>query len=116
MPDPKQPPPLPADPKNPPPPATLVPPPAAHPGWVNHLCYTPDGKYIVSVGGAPRNKGYLAVWNAADGKILHGVELPLGPINNVAVSQDGANLLLACGPRARLVPQADAVLFRMPVK
>src|SRR5262249_227616 len=34
----------PADPKQPP---ALVPPPAAHPGWVNHLCYTPDGKYIL---------------------------------------------------------------------
>ena len=105
--------PPPADPKAP---APLVLPPAAHPGWINHLIFTPDGKYIVSVGGAPRNKGYLAVWNPADGKLVHGVELAMGPINHVAITPDSATLALACGPRSRLVPQADVVLYRFPVK
>ncbi|HLW65547.1 MAG TPA: hypothetical protein VKS79_09530 [Gemmataceae bacterium] len=101
------------DPKQTPP---LVRPPAAHPGWVEHLCYTPDGKYLVSVGGAPRNKGYLAIWNPADGKLVHGVELAVGQIHHVAVSPDGGTLALACGQRSRLVPQSDVVLYRFPVK
>src|SRR6202040_3494678 len=51
-------------------PAPPIPlPPQAHPGWVYGVRYTPDGKYIVSAGNAPGNKGYLAVWNAADGKL-----------------------------------------------
>ena len=50
----------------------------SHPGWVYGVRYTPDGKRLVSVGDAPLNKGYLAVWDAADGKLLYGEELPLG--------------------------------------
>ena len=54
-------------------------PPQAHPGWVYGLRFTPDGKFLVSAGNAPKNQGYLAVWNVADGKMLYGEELPLGP-------------------------------------
>src|SRR5205823_10503026 len=32
-------------------------PPPSHPGWVYGVRFTPDGKYLVSVGGAPQNKG-----------------------------------------------------------
>ena len=35
-------------------------PPQAHPGWIYGLKFTPDGKYLVSVGEAPRRRGYLA--------------------------------------------------------
>ena len=31
-------------------------PPQAHPGWIYHLRFTPDGQHIVSVGGAPRTR------------------------------------------------------------
>jgi WD40 repeat protein len=87
---------------------------AAHPGWVYSLRLTPDGQRIVSVGNAPRNEGYLAVWSLADGKLLHGQELPLGPIYTVAVSPDGKLLALGGGPRGRGVQDVDGYLFRMP--
>src|SRR5205807_970472 len=73
----------------------------AHPGWVYSVRLTPDGSRLVSVGNAPRNQGYLALWNVADGSLLHGEELPLGPIYSVAVSPNGKLLALACGPRGR---------------
>jgi WD40 repeat protein len=90
-------------------------PPAAHPGWIYHLRLTPDGTHIVSVGGAPRNRGYIAVWSAADGKLQYGAELPLGPFYHVALAPDGT-AAVACGPKSRQSPLADAVLMRLPVK
>ena len=74
---------------------------AAHPGWIYSLRFTPTGSRLVSAGSAPRNQGYLAVWDVADGRLLSGQELPLGAIYSVAVSPDGERLALACGPRSR---------------
>src|SRR5262249_49049848 len=69
----------------------------SHPGWVYSLRYTTDGKYLISVGGAPRNQGYLAVWNAADGKLEYGEELPLGTFYSVSLSPDGKHLAIGAG-------------------
>jgi WD40 repeat protein len=69
----------------------------SHPGWVYSLRYTADGKHIISVGGAPRNQGYLAVWNAADGKLEYGEELPLGTFYSVSLSPDGQHLAVGAG-------------------
>ena len=94
-------------------------PPQAHPGWIYHLRFTPDGSKVVSVGGAPRNKGYIAVWNFADGKMLYGAEMPLGLFYHLAIMPDGTTIAVACGPRGphgRQIPQAEAVLLRLPVK
>jgi WD40 repeat protein len=86
----------------------------AHPGWVYGVRFTPEGDHLVSVGNAPRNRGYLAVWNVADGKLLYGEELPLGAIYSVAISPDGKRLALACGPNSRQVPEGNGYLIRMP--
>jgi WD40 repeat protein len=90
--------------------------PTAHPGWVYSVKFTADEKYLVSVGSAPKNQGYLAVWNVADGKMLYGAELPYGPIYSVAISKDGTQLLLGCGPKDRMNPVSEAVTIKMPVK
>jgi WD40 repeat protein len=84
----------------------------SHPGWVYHLRFTPAGQ-IVSVGLAPRFHGYIALWNPTDGKLLTGIDLPLGPFYHVALAPDGA-FVVACGPRTRGAPTADAVLLRVP--
>ena len=68
--------------------------PMAHPGWVYGVRFLPDGR-LVSVGGAPRNQGFLATWNVAEGKMLTAEEMPLGAFFSVAVSTDGQ--LLAVG-------------------
>jgi WD40 repeat protein len=73
----------------------------AHPGWVYGLRFTKDGKQLVSVGDAPLNKGYLAVWTTADGKPAYAEELSLGALYGVAISPDGKHLALACGSRGR---------------
>ena len=53
--------------------ATLPPP--SHPGHVYGVRFTPDGKYLISVGGAPKGQGFVAVWNPNDGKLLTTLDL-----------------------------------------
>jgi WD40 repeat protein len=88
--------------------------PQAHPGWIYGLRFTPDGDRLVSVGNAPRNHGYVAVWNVADGRLLYGEELPLGAIYSVAISPNGKLLALACGPANRQASEGNGYLMRMP--
>ncbi len=71
--------------------------PPAHPGVVYALRYTPDGKRLISAGAAPRLRSYLAIWNAADGKMLHGSEQSLGTLFSLAVSADGKYLAIGAG-------------------
>jgi WD40 repeat protein len=73
------------------------PPPQAHPGVVYALRFTPDGKRLISVGAAPRLRSYIAIWNAADGKLLHGSEQSLGTLFSLAVSPDGKFLAIGAG-------------------
>lgn len=68
----------------------------SHPGWVQGVRFTPDGKYLVSAGPAPRGKSYIAVWNVSDGKRVFGAERDFGPIHSLAVSADGKTLILGC--------------------
>ena len=64
----------------------------------------------------PAEPGYVAVWNVADGKLVAGKEVSFGPVFGLAVSPDGKNLLLGCGPKVRQIPEAEAVLIPLPVK
>ena len=63
-----------------------------------------DGKYLVSVGEAPKRKGYLAVWSVADGKMLYGEELALGSFYSLSLSPDGKQI----AARRRLHRRRDA--------
>jgi WD40 repeat protein len=87
--------------------------PQAHPGWVYGVRFTADGKHLISAGNAPRNQGYLAVWNVADGKLLHSEELPLGPFYSLAVAPDGKTVAVAAGVRSRQVQDANAYILKM---
>ncbi len=82
----------------------------AHPGFVQGVRFTPDGTKLVSVGSAPKNAGYVAVWNVADGKPLAVHTLPLGPIHSVDVTADGTTVI-GCGPKTRGVSDSDAVVL-----
>jgi hypothetical protein len=88
----------------------------SHPGGVYQLRFTPDEKYLVSAGPAPKNRGYVAVWSVADGKLAGSMDVDNGPVFGLAITPDGKSLLLGCGPRVRQVPESEAVLVPMPVK
>jgi WD40 repeat protein len=92
---------------------TLKVPTDSHPGFVQCVKFTPDGSKLVSVGTAPKNKGYLAVWNVADGKLLAGYELAVGPIYSVDVTADGT-AVLGCGPKTRGTSESEAVVTPLP--
>jgi WD40 repeat protein len=88
--------------------------PVAHPGWVYSLRFTAEGKYLLSAGPAPQNQGFLAVWSAADGKLVYGAELPLGAFNSVALSPDGKLVAVACGPQSRQFQEVNSYVLKMP--
>jgi WD40 repeat protein len=81
----------------------------AHPGFVQGVRFTPDGSKLVTVGGAPKLKGFVAVWNVADGKLLSAAEVPFGMVYAVDVRADGT-AILGCGPKARGDTASDAVV------
>ena len=71
----------------------------SHPGWIYGLQYTANGKRLVSAGLAPGGKGYLAVWDADAGKLLHGEELPLGAFHSLALLPGDRGVVVGAGPR-----------------
>jgi len=87
----------------------------SHPGFVQCAKFTTDGTKIVSVGTAPKLRGFLAVWNVADGKMLYGQELEFGPLYSVDIRADGS-LILGCGPKQRGATESEAVVIPFPVK
>jgi WD40 repeat protein len=87
----------------------------SHPGWVQGVRFTPDGQYLVTVGAAPRNKSYIAVWNVNDGKRVYGAERDFGPIHALAISSDGTRLILGCAA-TRSHPEAEALVVKLPGK
>jgi hypothetical protein len=83
--------------------------------WVYNLRFTKDGKHLVSVGDAPLNKGFLAVWNPADGKMLFGETMPLGTFFGLAIAPNDQFLAIGAGPRGRPTPNFNsAYLIKMP--
>ena len=80
-------------------------PPHHHPGWVYGVRFTADGKQLVSVGGAPMNKGYLAVWNVADGSLVSGEDIPVGTFYSLSLAPDGKHLVVGTGGNPRTRPQ-----------
>src|SRR5262245_6418242 len=88
----------------------------SHPGGVYQLRFTPDEKYLVSAGPAPRNSGYVAVWTVADGKLAGSMDVANGPVFGLALTPDGKYALLGCGPNVRQVPEAEWILVPLSVK
>ena len=84
----------------------------AQPGSVYSLRFAAGGTRLVSVGHAPRSRGYLAMWDVADGKLIYGEELDLGNVNCVSISPDEKYLALACGPRGRNLQEANAYVIK----
>ncbi len=87
----------------------------AHPGFVQCVKFTADGTKLVSIGTAPKLRGYLAVWNVADGSLLSGQELEFGQLYSVDLRSDGS-LVLGCGPKQRGATDSEAVVIPFPAK
>jgi WD40 repeat protein len=90
---------------------------ASHPGWIYGVRFTRDGKYLVSVGDAPRNRGYLAVWNVEEGKLVLGEELPLGVFFTLDLAPESGLLAIGAGSRGTRANSEwnSAYLVRVPI-
>lgn len=88
----------------------------AHPGFVHAVKFSADDKTLISAGTAPRNQGYLAVWNVADGKLIAAADVATGPIYSFDLAADGVSVLIGCGPKNRTAPESDAYIVRIPGK
>jgi WD40 repeat protein len=85
----------------------------AHPAFVHKLAFNSQGNRLVSVGPAPGNNGFLAIWNPLDGTILKQTALRIGQIHGVAWTSD-SQLLLGCGPQSRT--QLESAAYVLPYK
>ena len=93
-------------------------PPASHPGAVTNLRFTKDGKYLISVGDAPGNKGFLAVWDWQAGKMVASETLQLGVFYGLALSPDQKTLAVTAGNRDRKLSSPEfnaAYLLKLPM-
>jgi len=99
-------------------PAGPTSPPPSHPGAVYGVRFLEGGQKLLTVGSAPRGLGYLAVWNVADGKLLHSEEVPLGTLYALAVSADGGRIALGTGASVRTAGDDanNAYLMQTPKK
>jgi WD40 repeat protein len=88
-------------------------PPTAHPGTIHVVRVSPDGKQVVSGGVGVGRSGYLAIWDG-EGRLQEAYEVPNGWVYGVAFSSDNQRLAVACGPRDRIRPSAQALILRLP--
>jgi WD40 repeat protein len=93
-------------------------PPTSHPGAVTNLRFTKDGKYLISVGDAPGNKGFLAVWDWQAGKLVSSDTMQLGVFYGLALAPDEKSLAVGAGNRDRKFASPDfnaAYLLKLPI-
>ena len=93
-------------------------PPASHPGAVTNLRFTKDGKYLISVGDAPGNKGFLAVWDWQAGKMVASDTMQLGVFYGLALAPNEKSLAVGAGNRDRKFASPDfnaAYLLKLPM-
>lgn len=88
-------------------------PPTAHPGTIHVVRVSPDGKQVISGGVGVGRSGYLAVWDL-EGRLQEAYDVPNGWVYGVAISPDNQRAAVACGPRDRIRPSAQALILRLP--
>ena len=92
-------------------------PPASHPGTVWNLRFTKNGK-LISVGDAPGNKGFIAVWDWQAGKMLSSDTLQLGVFYGLALAPDEKSVVVSAGNRDRKFASPEfnaAYLLKLPI-
>jgi WD40 repeat protein len=76
------------------------------------LAFSPDGKTLASGGGTPSRDGELALWNAADGKLIREIAgAHSDTVYDVAFSADGAFIASASSDRFAKIHDARSGRF-----
>lgn len=76
--------------------------PTSHPGWVHHVRFLNNGR-LISVGDAPKNRGYIGIWNVADGSLIRGESTDFGSLMGFALTPDEKTMAVGCGNRGPIV-------------
>jgi WD40 repeat protein len=71
--------------------------PASHPGWIYSVRFTPDGKQLLAVGGAPKGKGILTQWKPADGSLVAAHENSTGVLYSLSINPDALSIATSAG-------------------
>jgi WD40 repeat protein len=71
--------------------------PASHPGWIYSVRFTPDGKQLLAVGGAPKGKGVLTQWKSADGSFVAAHEIASGVLYSLSINPDAMSIATSAG-------------------
>ena len=94
-------------------------PPASHPGTVSGPALHQGRQSLISVGDAPGNKGFIAVWDWQAGKMLSSETLQLGVFYGLALAPDERSIAVTAGNRDRKSASPEfnaAYLFKLPAK
>ncbi|MSR30952.1 MAG: hypothetical protein EXR99_05540 [Gemmataceae bacterium] len=86
----------------------------SHPGWIYSVRFTPDGKQVVAVGGAPRGKGYWSQWRVADGTLVNATEVVQGVLYTMALSPDATAVTVASGNGQPGTESNQGFLLKVP--
>jgi hypothetical protein len=70
----------------------IAPVPLPHHQPISSLTFSPDGRIVTTVSDAEAS---VFLWEAATGKLLHQVRLPMRQLDNSAVSRDGRRIAVA---------------------
>ena len=88
--------------------------PASHQGWIYSVRFTPDGKYLLAVGGAPKGKGLITQWKVADGSLVVSSEISSGVLYSLGINPDAMSIATSAGTGKPGVEFNQGLVIKMP--
>lgn len=88
--------------------------PASHQGWIYSLRFTPDGKQLLAVGGAPKGKGMLTQWKPADGSLIAAHEVPSGVLYSLSINPDAMSIATSAGSGKPGIDFNQGLVIKLP--
>lgn len=88
--------------------------PASHPGWIYSLRFTPDGKHLLAVGGAPKGKGLLTQWKPADGSLVASHEVASGVLFSLSINPDAMSIATSAGTGKQGTEFNQGLVIKLP--
>jgi len=88
--------------------------PNSHPGWVYSIRFTPDGKQLLAVGGAPKGKGFLSQWKVGDGSLIASHEVLVGVLYSLGISPDALSVATSAGTGKQGLEFNQGLIIKLP--